>query len=391
MNVYKKKREDKKTNEKDKKEEIEKSENASEKAQYTLDDLLEIGKKAVEQENNLKNTKMDINAIKLKNVNLTKKIENATAFIEEIDSHKKSIFEFWKYSNKDEVQSLAEGEEEVVNVKTYSKILDFDEEFEEYGITMDKLQSTKLNKVELNALYLTTTNQLDVINKVKTNSLEPKELDKYLKELKTELKNEKDDGELDIFGTLEEDTRKIKKLANKTHRENPKNKFLILGITKQTKVVDYKVNLSQTIWRINEALDKITTSQDLLAYMWTEEDENIDANKFNVFNLDVKDEILKAIEKSKGNKVNLYKMNIKKGINILAFTNCVYYDNQNKTLPVGMDKDTRAIIKLKDTDITLDSKNTVRIGILEEDDNSSKLSIKTINVLEYTVNPIEQE
>src|SRR5699024_11464547 len=102
---------------------------------------------------------MDINAIKLKNVNLTKKIENATAFIEEIDSHKKSIFEFWKYSNKDEVQSLAEGEEEVVNVKTYSKILDFDEEFEEYGITMDKLQSTKLNKVELNALYLTTTNQ----------------------------------------------------------------------------------------------------------------------------------------------------------------------------------------------------------------------------------------
>ena len=56
-----------------------------------------------------------------------------------------------------------------------------------------------------------------------------------------------------------------------------------------------------------------------------------------------------------------------------------------------MYKDTRAIIKLKDTDINLDSKNTVIIGILEEDDNSSKLSIKTINVLEYTVNPIEQE
>ena len=125
--------------------------------------------------------------------------------------------------------------------------------------------------------------------------------------------------------------------------------------------------------------------------MWTEDDENIDANKFNVFNLDVKDEILKSIENSKGNKVNLYKMNIKKGINMIAFSNCIYYDNQNKTLPVGMDKDTRAIIKLKDTDITLDSKNTVRIGILEEDDISSKLVIKTINVLEYTVNPIEQE
>ena len=52
---------------------------------------------------------MDINALKLKNLNLTKKIENATAFIEEIDSHKKSIFEFWKYSNKDEVQALQKG------------------------------------------------------------------------------------------------------------------------------------------------------------------------------------------------------------------------------------------------------------------------------------------
>ena len=49
---------------------------------------------------------MDINALKLKNLNLVKKIENATAYINEIDSHKKSIFEFWKYSNKDEVQAL---------------------------------------------------------------------------------------------------------------------------------------------------------------------------------------------------------------------------------------------------------------------------------------------
>ena len=34
---------------------------------------------------------------KLKNKNKQKKIENATAFIEEIDSHKKSIFEFFLF------------------------------------------------------------------------------------------------------------------------------------------------------------------------------------------------------------------------------------------------------------------------------------------------------
>ena len=59
---------------------------------------------------------MDIIALKLKNEKLVKKIENATAFIEEIDSHKKSIFEFWKYSNKDEVQALEEGDEQPINV-----------------------------------------------------------------------------------------------------------------------------------------------------------------------------------------------------------------------------------------------------------------------------------
>ena len=66
------------------------------KKQYTLDELLQKGKQASEQETNLKNIKMDINAIKLKNLNLVKKIENATSYINEIDSHKKSIFEFWK-------------------------------------------------------------------------------------------------------------------------------------------------------------------------------------------------------------------------------------------------------------------------------------------------------
>ena len=55
------------------------------KKQYTLDDLLEKGKMAASKEKEFNNTKMDINAMKLKKVNLTKKIENASAFIEEID------------------------------------------------------------------------------------------------------------------------------------------------------------------------------------------------------------------------------------------------------------------------------------------------------------------
>ena len=362
------------------------------KKQYMLEDLLEKGKITASKEKEFNNTKMDINALKLKKVNLIKKIENASAFIAEIDSHKKSIFEFWKYSNKDEVKSLAEGEEEIINVKPHTKIFEFEEDFEEFGTTMDQIQRTKLNKEELDSIYLSTTEQILPINKVKTNSLEPKELDKYLKGLKLEQKelNGKLEDEIDVFGGLEEDTRKIKKLDNKSHRENPKNKFLILGLAKQYKVVDYKVNLSQAIWRINDAINKITTSQDIVAYMWTEDGENIDANKINVFNLNAEDEIQKAIEKSENNKVNLYKIQLEKGSNVIAFSNCIYYDNQNKTLPVGMDNDTRIIAKLSDMDIKLESKKVIRIGKLDDEKIGTKLIVKNINVLEYSVKQMEE-
>ena len=40
------------------------------------------------------------------NANTKKKIENATLYIKEIDQHKKSLFDFWKFANKDEVLEL---------------------------------------------------------------------------------------------------------------------------------------------------------------------------------------------------------------------------------------------------------------------------------------------
>ena len=119
--------------------------------------------------------------------------------------------------------------------------------------------------------------------------------------------------------------------------------------------------------------------------MWTEEDSNIDANKINIFNLDAEAEIQDAINKTEDNKINLYRINLKKGINVIVFTNCVYYDNQNKTLPVGMDRDTRIIANLSNTDVKLDSKKVIRIAKLENEEVESKLISKAINVFEYTV------
>lgn len=362
------------------------------KAQYTLDELLQKGQEANEKETNLKNTKLDINALKLKNLNLVKKIENATAYINEIDSHKKSIFEFWKYSNKDEVQALEEGEEETINVKPHSKIFDYEEDFEEFGQTMDKAQRKELSKEELDNIYLTTTDQLEIINKLKTDNTTAKEVEQYMKKIKKDLQNEKDITEeeaVDIFGGLSEDTRKITKLANKSHREHPKNKYSILRISKSLKTVEYKAALEEAIKIIDQAIDKNVLKQEIAGYKWIEEDQNIDTNEFNIFNLNPEKEIEDSLMSTESGKVNLYKMNFDKNVKAVAFSNCVYYDNQNKTLPVGMDKDTRMLVKILDTDIILESKKVIRVGRLEdENDIASKLIIKTINVLEYGVKEI---
>ena len=362
------------------------------KKQYTLDELIEKGKKVSEKENNLKKCKMDINAIKLKNLNLVKKIENATSYINEIDSHKKSIFEFWKYTNKDEIQALEEAEEEQVYIKSHPKVFDYEEDFEEFGTAMDTIQQKVLNKEELDCLYLTTTNQIEVMNKLKTDSITNKELETYLKQIKADLQKEKDITEedaVDIFGGLAEDTRKITKLANKSHREQPKNKYSILRISKSLKTVEYKAELENAIHVIIHAIGKNQLEQDMSGYKWLSEDENIDTNELNIFNLDAEKEIEKALKESETGKINLYKMNFEKGVKAIAFSNCIYFDNQNKTLPVGMDKDTRIIAKILDTDITLQNKKVIRIGMLEDEkDDATKLIIKTINLLEYSVRDI---
>lgn len=57
-----------------------------------------------------------------------------------------------------------------------------------------------------------------------------------------------------------------------------------------------------------------------------------------------------------------------------------------------MDKDTRILVKILDTDITLKDKKVIRVGQLEDNkDDASKLIVKTINVLEYDVKEFEEE
>ena len=169
---------------------------------YTLEELITRYKELEELETRMKNLLMDVNALKLKTKNMAKKIENATKYIEEIDSHKKSIFEFWKYSNKDEMAVLPEGEQEEVNViKKIEKTFNYEEDIEEFGKKLDKIQRNSLSKEDTDSVYIATTDLINIINKVKSNNFSPDELEKNLRNLKNEAKELKalNEEEYDMF------------------------------------------------------------------------------------------------------------------------------------------------------------------------------------------------
>ncbi|MBQ9658922.1 MAG: hypothetical protein IJV31_09210 [Clostridia bacterium] len=364
----------------------EKEEKSSKIQNYTLEELVYEYREYSIIENECKNLIMDINAIKLKIKNISKKVQNATKFIEEIDKHKRSIFEFWRYSNKDELKELPEGEEEPLNVKTQiKKYFDFEENFESFGKEMDKIQRKVLTKEELDSIFVSTTYVLTAINALlAAKETTKKDTETSLKKLKEELsKLEQEREEFNIFGNLLDDKKNNKTIANKKHREQPKDIFEILEIDKNTKITEYKFKLDVIIKNIKEAIEKITLNQDIIAYK-TCLGETIDNNSLNEFNLNIEDEIKQALKQNE-NKINLYKLNIPKEQNAIACTNSVFYDNQNKTLPVGMDLSTKVLVydtKISDKFPKKPSK-IFKVACYEDEKNElSKIKIKTINLYE---------
>ena len=373
---------------KDRQEKPKRKQEINKKDKYTIEELIQLYKEYELNETELKNILMDVNALKLKNKNMQKKIENAANFIQEIDNHKRSIFEFWKYSNKDEVASLAEGEEEKVNIiKKITKVFDYREDLEDFGNTMDQVERKALTKSETDSIYLTTTSILPLLNKVKNNEVLPKEIENNLKELKKEAQEENvlnDIEEFDIFGGMSQDATKVSKIANKNHREIAKDKFNILEINKNTKQIGYKLSLETVVDNIKKALNKVVIIDDLPVYKILN-DEKLEPQNINIFNINPENEIHENI-KNNSNKFNLYKINVKRGMNGISYTNIIFYDNQNKTLPIGQDVSTKILIDLSKVDLKLTNKTSFKMTEIENEKNDfSKINVKTFHVFEYDV------
>lgn len=355
----------------------------------TLDELVKSFKELEKLEIEHKNTVMDINALKLKSKNLKKKIENATSYIDEINKHKKSIFEFWKYSNKDAVATLEEGEKEEDNIKKIEKVFNYEDEFESFGENVDKEQRRVYTDGEMESVFVSNTNILGLMNKMYKKEAENKEFSEMLRWLKTEKQLEKeekdeDDEDIDIFGKLSDDITKERSIGNKTHREIPRDIYQILDIRKETRGIEFKRTIEQVIKNVLKAIKKNELKDDMYVYKASMFEINFD--DIEKVSLDIEKEVENILNKERStNKIYLYKIKLPKGTNYSAFSNIIFYDNKNMTLPVGMNFSSSILVNFKKMKLLNEKTKEIKKSEFEkENDDFSKIIVKDIVVKEMS-------
>ena len=336
---------------------------------YTIEDLIEICTKLEGRRKIVRNLEMDRKALELKKINLERKIKNANIYLNEIELHKKSIFEFWKFANKDELPSLNEGEEEQKEQKEkLSKSFVFEEDIEALGKQMDEIQRRKLSKKETDSIFAIkqVINSSRILNDTKSKDLTDEENKKLQQEL-DELKNAYEENfeiiqmkDFNIFGGISEDKTKLKTLNNTKHRETKKDKYKVLNINSDTELALYIDNLRNDLNLVQEAFHKISSPSEMTIYIAG--NEKFDENNLNIANLNATEILNKEIEKNKLNNIDFYSLVVPKDAPLLYYTNIIYYDNLNQTLPLGLDVDTDVLIDLKKYKLNLQEEKEFRIN-----------------------------
>lgn len=336
----------------------------TEKSNYTIEDLIEIFNLYKKENNIIKNLNLDIEALKNKNHSLKRKNENASIYINEINEHKKSIFEFWKFTNKDEQLALEEGNNTEITTHKLKKTFEYEQDIEELGIQLDRMQRNNLSKEEQDAIFLADTELLSKINLIKNGKLE--EIQKDLPILKHELLSEKEENNLedfDIFGALTEDRARIKKLADKKHREIEKNKIQVLKINENSSIQEIEETLKHKEKELEEALKKIYTPIDLKLYKLVDKNFCISSNEYLLLNMDE----VETIEELYEAELKLIKIHMKENMPVVFFTNIIYYNNKNNTLPIGMNLGTKVLIDTSQFKFSLKGSKTIaRINDIHE-------------------------
>ena len=315
---------------------------------------------------------------------LQTKIKNATLYIKEIDDHKKSIFEFWKFTNKDELPSLNEGEEDESTPKEkIGKSFDYEEDIEDFGKKVDEVQRRKLSKNEKDAVFAIKQDlsSAQILNNTKTNQLseeQKKLLENNLNKLREEYEKNIDSAKIkdfDIFGGLSEDNTKV--INNKKHREVEKNKYRVLNITKQIELNVYIDMMRNYLNLLKEAFSKILAPQDIHVYMTSNSELNTD--NLNILHLDINKAIADNVDKD---EIFLYKINIKEAMPTLYYSNIILFENTNQTLPLGMNLSDEVLVDLSKYKLEETNKEEFKMNYLQDEYTNR---IIKVHCIEYNV------
>ena len=175
---------------------------------------------------------------------------------------------------------------------------------------------------------------------------------------------------------------KERTIGNKTHREQPRDRVEILGVKKETRGIELKRSLERVIKDIKSAIKKNQLSEDM--YVYKASSEELEFNTFEAVSLDSEKELNEFLKEEKNvDNLYLYKIKLPKGTNNIAFTNIIFFDNKNMTLPLGMNLSNKILVDL--SEITINEEKTKQINKLqfeEEDDDFSNIIIKNINLNE---------
>ena len=371
------------------------------KQQYTIEDLINICTKLQEVVKKNTNLTLDIKAIETKKDILAKKIDNADLYIKEIDKHKKSIFEFWKFTSKDEVQTLNEAEQqEQTEHAKMKKYFDYQDDLEDLGKIVDEVQRRKLSKNETDAIFalkqvpesfkeISEEKDTDVEIYVENDEIKEKKskkgtkksskLEEDLDKLKQEYENDIEvinSKDFDIFGGLVDDKTKVKSINNEKHREVEKDKFKVLNINLDTDIKSYTENLEGYLSLIKESLNKIKSPYDMSVYCVNDKKT---IQGLHVFNMNPK-EALKEELAGKKSKITLCKINIKENTPAVFYSNIIFYDNFNKTLPVGMSLSSELAMDVNKLKLNFVKEDTFYINYKV---NEFEYATKEIQIYEY--------
>lgn len=350
------------------------------KEYYTIEDLIDVTKILERNRTQIRNATADIKAIEASIQRLTKRIENAKSYIEEIEEHKKSIFEFWRFVGKDDMLALNEPEEIVQEPRKIEKKFDYKEDGEEVGKKLDKQNRSNFTKEELDSAFLASTDILQDMIRLRQEDEERPDFSEHIEEIKKQALEEEmlfESEDFDIFGSMTEDKTKINSLGNTKHREIKKSKFRLLEINKNTSNDQYTENLISVTFNLDRALENARLGMPLNAFLAST--GALNNKKYSILHLNPKNALDSLKEEE---KVNLYNIKLSGRTKAIALTNIVYYDNSNLTLPLGMDVSDEIITDM--SKLKLEPKKQKLFRINQELDEIN-VKTKIICVYEYEV------